>query len=122
MSNGIRIRGLSGDVSNVSVQSSAVSTWALLGKKWAGLRWREHDVGLERDEVLVLKCQGGDCKLQIEGLGGPYGDTMIQQDVSRTRLCRGQRLDFSLHQGMSLVLTTQKIVHPVQKHGPVIET
>lgn len=122
MSNGIRIRGVSGDVSNVSVQSSVVRTWALLGKKWAGLRWRIHEVSIERDEVLVLKCQGGDCRVELEGLGGPHGGIIIQQDVSRMRLLRGQRRSFSLHQGVSLVLTTEKIVHPLQKHGPIIET
>jgi hypothetical protein len=122
MSNGVRIRGLSGDVSNVSVQSSVASTWALLGRKWAGLRWRTHDVSLERDEVMVLKCQGGDCKLELEGLGGPHGSVMVQEDVSRVRLQRGQRLKFGLHQGVSLVLTNEKIVHPLQKHGPIIET
>jgi len=122
MSNGIRVTGVSGDVSNVSVQSSVVRSWALLGKKWAGLRWRVHDVALERDEVVVLKCQGGDCRLEVEGLGGPYGGVIIQQDVSRTRLLRGQRRSFALHQGVSLVLTNEKIVHPLHKHGPIIET
>lgn len=122
MSNGVRIRGLSGDVSNVSVQSSVVQTWALLGRKWAGLRWREHDVSMDRDEVVVLKCQGGDCRLEIEGLGGTHGDTIIQEDVSRIKLRRGERRQFALHQGVSLVLTTQKIVHPLHKHGPIIET
>lgn len=122
MSNGVRIRGLSGDVSNVSVQSNITRTWALLGKKWAGLRWKSHDVGMERDELLVLKCQGGACCLEIEGLGGEHGSIIIQEDVSRMRLMRGQRRQFSLHQGMSLVLTTEKIVHPLHKHGPIIET
>lgn len=122
MSNGVRIRGLSGDVSNVSVQSSVTQTWALLGRKWAGLRWREHDVALERDELLVLKCQGGDCRLEIEGLGGPFGDIIIQEDVSRLRLRRGERRQFGLRQGVSLVLTNQKIVHPLHKRGPIIET
>jgi hypothetical protein len=122
MSNGLRIRGLSGDVSNVSVQSSVVSTWALLGRKWAGLRWREHDVSIERDEVIVLKCQGGNCRLELESLGGAHGSIVVQEDVSRIRLRRGHRQSFSLHQGASLVLTTEKIVHPLHKRGPVIET
>ena len=122
MSNGVRIRGQSGDVSNVSVQSSVMRSWALLGKKWAGLKWREHEVSIERDEVIVLKCQGGDCRLEIEGLGGPHGSIVIQEDVSRIRLQRGQRKAFALHHGVSLVLTCEKIVHPLQKHGPIIET
>jgi len=122
MMNGVRIRGISGDVSNVSVQSSVVRSWALLGKKWAGLAWRVHDVSLERDEVLVLKCQGGDCQLELEGLGGPHGDIIVQEDVSRIPLRRGDRRRFSLHMGTSLVLTNRAIVHPLQKLGPIIET
>jgi hypothetical protein len=122
MSNGIRIRGLSGDVSNVSVQSSVARTWALLGRKWAGLRWRTHDVSLERDEVLVLKCQGGDCRLELEGLGGSHGSIVVQEDVSRLRIRAHERRSFALRQGVSLVLTTEKIVHPLHKHGPIIET
>lgn len=122
MSNGVRIRGLSGDVSNVSVQSSIVRTWALLGKKWAGLRWRVHDVALERDEVMVLKCQGGTCRLEIESLGGPHGGVIIQEDVSRIRLIAGQRRAFDLHQGVSLVFTNEKIVYPLHKRGQIIET
>lgn len=122
MTNGIRIRGLSGDVSNVSVQSSVVRSWALLGKKWAGLRWKTHEVSMERDEVCVLKCQGGSCALELEALGGPHGDIVVQEDVSRIRLRRGERREFKLHQGVSLVLTCTAIVHPLHKHGPIIET
>src|ERR1700758_413798 len=122
MSNGVRIRGLSGDVSSVSVQSSVTSTWALLGRKWHGLRYREHDVALERDEELVVKCQGGACQLELEGLGGPFGDIIVQEDVSRVRLRQGERRRYALRQGVSLVLTNQKIVHPLHKRGPIIET
>lgn len=121
MSNGIRIRGLSGDVSSVSVQSTVAQTWCLLGKKWAGLRFREHDVSMGRDEVLVLKCQGGACQLELENLGGPDGDIIVQEDVSRIPIRRGDRRRFSLHQGVSLVLTNRDIVHP-KKNGPIIET
>lgn len=119
---GIRIRGVSGDVSSVSVQSSVSRTWALLGKKWAGLKWRTHDVSMGRDEVLVLKCQGGNCVLELEQLGGDAGDTMVQEDVSRIRLFRGAPRRFALHQGASLVLTNSQIQHPFNRNGPVIET
>lgn len=122
MANGIRIRGVSGDVSSVSVQSSVSMTWALLGRKWAGLAWRQHDVAIERDELLVLKCQGGNCVLELEGLGGEHGDIIVQEDVSRVRLLRHQKKRYSLHQGASLVLSTTSIKHPLNKHGPIIET
>lgn len=122
MPNGIRITGVSGDVSNVSVQSSVNPTWALLGRKWAGLRWRRHELSLQRDEVCVLKCQGGSCVLELEALGNDHGDTIIQEDVSRLPLRPGRRQRFRLAQGQSLVLTTPTIQHPFHCHGPIIET
>jgi hypothetical protein len=122
MPNGIRIRGLSGDVSNVSVQSNVNRTWALLGKKWAGLRWKVHEVSLQRDELVVLKCQGGDCVLELQALSDEHGDTMVQEDVSRFRLGVRNAQRFELHQGQALCLTTATIKHPLHKLGPIIET
>lgn len=121
MANGVRIRGLSGDVSNVSVQSNVNPTWALLGKKWAGLRWKIHEMPLQRDELVVLKCQGGNCVLELQSLGNEHGDTIVQEDVTRRRLdIRPQR--YELHQGQALSLTTATIQHPFHKLGPIIET
>jgi hypothetical protein len=122
MPNGVRITGLSGDVSNVSVQSNVNRTWALLGKKWHGLKWRQHELSLQRDELVVLKCQGGDCVLEITGLGAEHGDTIVQEDVSRQRLGVGVRRRFPLHQGQALSLTTATIQHPWNRNGPIIET
>lgn len=122
MPNGIKIRGVSGDVSNVSVQSNVNSTWALLGRKWAGLAWREHELSLQRDELVVLKCQGGDCVLELVALGNEHGDTIVQEDVSRIRLAPGRKQRFRLLQGQSLVLTTPSIQHPWNRLGQVIET
>lgn len=121
MANGIRIRGVSGDVSNVSVQSNVNQTWALLGKKWAGLRWKVHEMSLQRDELVVLKCQGGSCVLELRCLGNDHGDTIVQEDVTRRRLDRTPQR-YELHQGQALALTTATIQHPFHRLGPVIET
>jgi len=122
MANGVRIRGLSGDVSSVSVQSSVTRTWALLGRKWRGLRYKQHEVTLQRDELLVLKCQGGSCVLELEALNEEHGKTVLQEDVSRKPLRAGERRKISLRQGQALCLTTSDIRHPFHKHGPIIET
>ena len=121
MPNGVRIRGVSGDVSNVSVQSNVNRTWALLGKKWAGLAWKVHEVTLQRDELLVLKCQGGDCVLELESLGNEHGDTIVQEDVTRRRL-ENRPVRYPLRLGQALTLTTATIQHPLHKLGPIIET
>jgi hypothetical protein len=122
MPNGIRIRGLSGDVSNVSVQSNVNRTWALLGRKWHGLKWKVHEMTLQRDELVVLKCQGGNCVLELEGLGDEHGDTIVQEDVTRRRLGVHQPVRYELHQGQALALTTATIKHPFKTLGPIIET
>lgn len=122
MANGIRITGLSGDVSSVSVQSTVARTWALLGRKWAGLRYKEHDVELGKDELVVMKCHGGRCVLELESLGSRHGDTIVQQDVSRWRLRKGERRRIELFQGGAISITTAMIKHPLERHGPIIET
>jgi hypothetical protein len=122
MANGLRIRGVSGDVSSVSVQSSVNQTWALLGRKWAGLGWKVHEVALQRDEVFVLKCQGGTCVLELTSLSNEHGDTIVQEDVSRIRLPLHLAQRFRLAQGQALVLTTPSIQHPFHRHGAIIET
>lgn len=122
VANGIRITGISGDVSSVSVQSNVKQTWALLGKKWAGLRWKVHEVRLQRDELLVLKCQGGRCVLELEALNDQHGNTILQEDVSRYPLRSGERRRISLEQGQALSMTCSDIRHPFHKHGPIIET
>jgi len=122
MPNGIRITGISGDVSSVSVQSNVSKTWALLGRKWAGLRFKVHSVTLQRDELLVLKCQGGRCVLELEALNDEHGKTILQEDVSRYPLRCGERRRISLSQGQALAVTCSDIHHPFHKHGPIIET
>lgn len=122
MSNGIRIQGLSGDVSSVSVQSSIERTWALLGKKWAGLAFKRHEVEVQRDELVVLKCQGGRCVLEITALSNEHGSTILQKDVSREALRPGDSRRVRLEQGQAVTITTANIVHPLHKSGPIIET
>jgi hypothetical protein len=122
MANGLRIRGLSGDVSSVSVQSNVSRTWALLGRKWAGLAYKQHDLTLQRDELVVLKCQGSACVLELIALNEEHGKTILQEDVSRQALPIGHRRKIVLRQGQALCLTTSDIRHPFHRHGAIIET
>lgn len=122
MPNGVRIQGVSGDVSNVSVQSNVERTWALLGRKWAGLAYRRHEVRLQRDELLVLKCQGSRCVLELTALNAEHGPTILQEDVSRERMVVGRARKVALGPGQALCLTTADIHHPFHRHGPIIET
>jgi hypothetical protein len=121
-SNGIRVQGLSGDVSLVSVQSSIEPRMFLTGKKWGGLAFKSHEFQLQRDELKVFKCQGGKCVLEITSLGNEHGATILQKDVSREALRPGDSRRVKLEQGQSLTITTAHIVHPLHKRGAIIET
>lgn len=123
MGNGVRIRGLSGAVSSVSVQSTIAETWAMIGRKWLGLARRVHDLDIDKDELVVIKCQSGSCVLELEALGGDCGDTIVRQDVSSVRLRRHQRQRVTLREsGAPVSLTTVRIRHPWERRGAIIET
>jgi len=110
-SNGFRIRGLNADSDRVAVQSSVQSTWMLPYKRWGIAQWR--DVGIHRDELIVLKCQGGEAELEVEPLGDKAGTLIAQSSRHATRTLRvGQRYRFALERGEALVLRSTHILHP----------
>lgn len=122
MANAIRIRGLSGDVSSVSIQSSVHKTWGLLGKKWAGLRYRTHEVFLARDELVVLKCHGGSAVLSIEATRNDHGETIAHGDCPTLRLRTDRRSErILLRQGQAVCLKTTDAQYPWKVRGPIIE-
>lgn len=109
--NGFRIRGLNADADRVAVQSSVANTWMLTYKRWGFQQWS--DVGMHRDELIVLKCQGGEAELELEPLGDKAGTLIAQSSRRATRTLRvGQRYRFELERGEALVLRSTNIVHP----------
>jgi hypothetical protein len=111
ISNGFRIRGLNADSDRVAVQSSVQNTWMLTYKRFGIHPWA--DVGMHRDELIVLKCQGGEAELELQPLGDKAGTLIAQSSRHATRTLRvGQRYKFALERGEALVLRTSNIVHP----------
>src|SRR6185312_704115 len=69
MANGIRIRGLDGDVDRVSVQSTEQDSHLLTRRRWKFLPVKWTDVSIGRDELIVLKCNDGTAVIEVKHLG-----------------------------------------------------
>ena len=113
--NGFRIRGLNQDSNRVSVQSNVATTWMLTRRKFAGLLNKWHDVGMMRDEIIVIKCQDGaaSAEIEIEPLGERAGALIAQSSRKETKTLRvGVCYCWALEPGESLILRSQNIVYP----------
>jgi hypothetical protein len=103
--NGFKVRGLK-DADRLAVQSSHQSTWFLTRGRFArvGLpKW--HEIGIARDELVVLRPYGAAPVIEIEGLGGPHGVLIVEATQSCTRTLRnGSRLRLVLKPDESVVV------------------
>lgn len=104
--NGFKVRGLNQDVDRLAVQSSHQSTWFLSRGKLGrvGLpKW--HEIGIARDELIVLRPYGASPVIELEGLGGPHGVLIVEATQSCTRTLRnGTRLRLALKPDESVVV------------------
>lgn len=114
-SNGFRIRGLNQDSNRVSVQSNVQNTWMLTRRKWSAMSPMWHDVGMTKDELIILKCQDGaaSAEVQIEPLGDDAGTLIADSSRRVTKTLRvGMKYVFSLEPGEALVIRGSRIAHP----------
>jgi hypothetical protein len=120
MPNAIKIRGVSGGVDAVSVQSTVNATFALLGRKWHGLQFKVHEVTIQRDELVVIKCQGSDAVIQIEATDTEFGTTIAHGPATPTiPMRKGQRQKYSLRNGQALCLRTASMTYPLKSAGTI---
>lgn len=120
MANAIKIRGVSGGVDAISVQSSVNTTFALLGRKWHGLSFKQHELSIQRDELVVLKCQGSDAVIELDSLGTDHGSTIAHGPATPTiYLRKGQRQRFTLRNGQALCLRTADMRYPLNRMGTI---
>lgn len=113
MANGLKIRGLTGDVDRVSVQSSDQSSHLLTRRRWSFMpaSWTEYSLG--RDELVVLKCNEGEAWVDLKHLGGPHGDLMVDMgDDRRARVREGCTLRVHLARSRAVFLRTQEMRYP----------
>lgn len=102
--NGFKVRGLNPDVDRLAVQSTHQSTFFLTYKRRLG-RPKWHEIGIARDELIVMRPYGAAPVIEIEGLGGPHGVLIVEATQSCTRTLRnGTRLRLSLKPDESVVV------------------
>jgi hypothetical protein len=107
--NGFKVRGLDSDVDRLAVQSTHQSTWFLtrvgkLGRNGKPKpKW--HEIGIARDELVVLRPYGAAPVIELEGLGGPHGVLIVEATQSCTRTLRnGSRLRLALKRDETVVV------------------
>jgi hypothetical protein len=111
--NGFRARCSGGDPDRLAIQSTRQTTdFPFLHRRLLGLGgWRE--VGMTRNEMVVLRPYGAPPVVEIEGLGGPHGVLVVNFTQSVTRTLRnGQRLRRQLLPGESVVIQTEEWREP----------
>lgn len=111
--NGFKLRGLNADCDRLAVQSSEQTTW-LLGRQRGGKgvpQWQ--DVGIGRNEIIVLRPYGGSPVVEIKAEGDKAGLLILQQARGPTRALRvGQRRTIELDRDESLVIRCEWISYP----------
>jgi hypothetical protein len=113
-SNGFKIRGLNADCDRLAVQSSEQTTW-LLGRKRGGKGappWRE--VGLQQNELMVLRAYGGAPTFEVQALGDKSGLLILQESRGATYSLRvGSRRVIELGADESCVIRCEWINYPM---------
>jgi len=112
-SNGFKIRGLNADCDRLACQSSEQTTW-LVGRKRGGKgapQW--HEVGLQQNELMVLRSYGGAPTFEIQALGDKAGLLVLQQSRGPTFSLRvGSKRVIELGPDESCVVRCEWIVYP----------
>lgn len=118
--NGFRIRALNADCDRVAIQSSEQTTWLLgRGSKTRGPRGKWHEVGLARNELMVIRCYGGTPAYEIEPLGDAAGVLIANRSRAGSRTLRvGSRARFDLEPDESVVLRCEHLVTPIGAEIP----
>jgi hypothetical protein len=113
--NGFKVRGLNSDVDRLAVQSNRQTTWFLTRGVMGLPKW--HEIGIARDELVVLRPYGATPVIEIEGLGGPHGVLIVEATQSCTRTLRnGTRLRLELKPDEAVVVKCEDLRHP---HTPI---
>lgn len=109
--NGFRIRTLNQDCDRLAVQSSLSSTWFCSFRSRMRLLAKTHDVGIAKQELIVMRPYQGKPVIELEGLGGPYGILIVQRANGGTTVLRnGQRQVFEMD--AALVIKTEDFRPP----------
>lgn len=111
--NGFRIRGLNADCDRLAVQSSEQTTWPLDRKRGGKGAVQWHEVGLQQNELMVLRAYGACPTFEIQALGDKAGLLILQQSRGPTFSLRvGSRRVIELDLDESCVVRCEWINYP----------
>ena len=112
--NGIKIRALNQDCNRIAVKSSVQTSWNLPYKAFRFSKPAESEVGIAKDELLVIAFQdgSGEAVCEIEPLGDKAGTLIAQSSRNATRTLRvGSRYRYALQPGESIIMRSANIVY-----------
>jgi len=115
MSTGLRLRALDQDADRVSVQSSHQSSHLLTRRKFPVLPAKWTPVTIERDELLVLKCNHGTTAIDVKHVGGSDGAVILDDCGQKTILREGSVVRMRLRRDSAIFLRTQSYTPPSGK-------
>lgn len=113
--NGFKLRACNQDCNRIAVKSSVQSTWMMTYKTRLLAKPKEYEVGLMKNELLVLSFQdgSGQAEIEITPLGERVGTLIMQSSRNTSRVLRvGTPHRFHLKPGESITLRNHNIVHP----------
>ena len=110
--NAVKIRGVSGDVDKISVQSSERPSHLLTRRRWKFLPLKWTTVEIIRDEIMVLCCNDGEAVVELKNLGGPHGEIIFDDAGRRVPIREGSIERLHLKRNMAVVVHTRSLQHP----------
>lgn len=112
--NGFKLRGLNQHFNRVSVKSNVQTTWSPDYKSQGG-KTKTYEIGMLRDELIILKCEDGaeHAELEIVPLGDGAGTMIAESSRGATKTLRvGSKYRWQLKPGEALICRCSRIVYP----------
>jgi hypothetical protein len=110
--NGIKLQTLNQDCNRIAVKSSVQSSWNPTFKERLFSRAKAYDIGITKNEILVISFQDGSghAEFEIEPLGDRAGVLVAQHSTRGTKTLRvGQKYRYELECNRSLILRSAEI-------------
>jgi hypothetical protein len=115
---GFKVRGLDADTDRVSIQSTAQRTHLLTRRRFPCLPAKWTTIEIDRDELIVIKCNHGTTDIEIKHLGGPHGALHIDEGGGRGQhLKEGGVAKVHLQVDHAIFVRTQTFRPPKGKGG-----
>ena len=112
--NGVKVRTLNPDCNRIAVKSNVQTSWMMTYKKHVFSRPQEYEIGIDKNELLVIAFQDGSggAAIEIEPLGDKAGTMIAQSSRNATKTLRvGTKYRFELKPGESVIMRSSNIVY-----------